>query len=38
MDSKLEFAYRGRYKMVCPGLESRPGVLLNLFNARYWGR
>lgn len=24
--------------MVAAGLEPRPGVLLNLFNARYWGR
>jgi transcriptional regulator with XRE-family HTH domain len=38
MDAKLEFAQRLRDAMVAAGLEPRPGVLLNLFNARYWGR
>jgi hypothetical protein len=38
MDNKLEFAQRMRDAMVAAGLEPRPGVLLNLFNARYWGR
>ena len=38
MDNKLEFAQRLREAMVAAGLEPRPGVLLNLFNTRYWGR
>ncbi len=38
MDNKLEFAERLRNAMVAVGLEPRPGVLLNRFNARYWGR
>jgi transcriptional regulator with XRE-family HTH domain len=38
MDIKLEFAQRLRDAMVAAGLEPRPGVLCNLFNARYWGR
>lgn len=38
MEHKLEFARRLRDAMVAAGLEPRPGVLLNLFNAHYWGR
>ena len=38
MDQKLEFAERLRHAMVTAGLEPRPGVLLSLFNAQYWGR
>lgn len=38
MDNKLEFAQRLRDGMVAAGLEPRPGVLLTLFNTRYWGR
>lgn len=38
MDHKLEFAERLRTAMVAAGLEPRPGVLLNIFNAHYWGR
>ena len=38
MDNKLEFAQRLRDAMASSGLEPRPGVLLKLFNARYWGR
>ncbi|GAB2456882.1 MAG: transcriptional regulator [Comamonas sp.] len=38
MDNKLEFAQRLRSAMVAAGLEARPGVLLGLFNANYWGR
>ena len=38
MDNKLEFAQRLKDGMVAAGLEPRPGVLLNLFNTRYWGR
>ncbi len=38
MNNKLEFAQRLRDAMVAAGLEPRPGVLLNLFNANYWGR
>lgn len=38
MEHKLEFAQRLRDAMVTAGLEPRPGVLLNLFNAHYWGR
>ncbi len=38
MDHKLEFAQRLRGAMEAVGLEPRPAVLLNLFNARYWGR
>jgi transcriptional regulator with XRE-family HTH domain len=38
MNNQLEFAQRLRNAMVAAGLEARPGVLLNLFNARYWGR
>ncbi|MFI8618242.1 transcriptional regulator [Acidovorax sp. NPDC077693] len=38
MDNKLEFAERLRDAMVAAGLEPRPGVLLSLFNGKYWGR
>ena len=38
MNDKLEFAQRLRDAMVAVGLEPRPGVLLNYFNAHYWGR
>lgn len=38
MEHKLEFAQRLRNAMSAAGLEPRPGVLLNLFNAHYWGR
>lgn len=38
MDNKLEFAQRLRNGMVAAGLEPRPGVLLTVFNTRYWGR
>ena len=38
MDQKLEFAERLQRAMVAAGLEPRPGVLLSLFNAHYWGR
>jgi len=38
MNDKLEFAQRLRDAMVAVGLEPRPGVLLNHFNAHYWGR
>ncbi|QHE74712.1 helix-turn-helix domain-containing protein [Hydrogenophaga sp. PBL-H3] len=38
MEHKLEFAQRLRDAMAAAGLEQRPGVLLNLFNAHYWGR
>lgn len=38
MNNKLEFAQRLRDAMVAAGLEARPGVLLNVFNANYWGR
>lgn len=38
MEHKLEFAQRLRAAMRSAGLEPRPGVLLNLFNAKYWGR
>jgi transcriptional regulator with XRE-family HTH domain len=38
MDQKLEFAERLQSAMVASGLEPRPGVLLSLFNAHYWGR
>lgn len=38
MNNKLEFAQRLRDAMVAAGLEARPGVLLNQFNANYWGR
>jgi hypothetical protein len=38
MEHKLEFAQRLRDAMAGAGLEPRPGVLLNLFNAHYWGR
>lgn len=34
----MEFAARLRAAMLAAGLEARPGVLLNLFNAHYWGR
>lgn len=37
MDNKLEFAQRLRAAMEAAGLAPRPGVLLNLFNTRYWG-
>lgn len=38
MEHKLEFAQRLRAAMQSAGLEPRPGVLLNLFNAKYWCR
>ena len=38
MDNKLEFAQRLRDAMVAAGLEPRPGTLLSVFNANYWGR
>ena len=38
MNNKLEFAQRLQAAMVAAGLEPRPGVLLNHFNANYWGR
>ena len=38
MDQKLEFAARLQAAMRAAGLEPRPAVLLNLFNANYWGR
>ena len=38
MEHKLEFAQRLRDAMDAAGLEPRPGVLLNVFNAHYWGR
>lgn len=38
MDNKLEFAQRLRDAMVAAGLEPRPGVLLAVFNIKYWGR
>ena len=38
MNNKLEFSQRLQAAMVSAGLEARPGVLLNLFNANYWGR
>lgn len=38
MEHKLEFAQRLREAMAAAGLQPRPGVLLNLFNAHYWGR
>lgn len=38
MNNKLEFAQRLQAAMVAVGLEPRPGVLLNQFNANYWGR
>ena len=38
MNNKLEFAHRLQAAMVAAGLEPRPGVLLNQFNANYWGR
>lgn len=38
MNDKLEFAQRLRDAMAAVGLEPRPGVLLNHFNAHYWGR
>lgn len=38
MDQKLEFAERLQRAMRTAGLEPRPGVLLALFNAHYWGR
>lgn len=38
MEHKFEFAQRLRDAMSAAGLEPRPGVLLNLFNAHYWGR
>lgn len=37
MNQKLEFGQRLREGMRAVGLESKPSVLLNLFNARYWG-
>ena len=38
MNNKLEFAQRLKAAMEAAGLEARPGVLLNVFNAYYWGR
>ena len=38
MNNKIEFAQRLQAAMVAAGLEPRPGVLLNQFNANYWGR
>ena len=38
MNNKLEFAQRLQAAMVAAGMEPRPGVLLNHFNANYWGR
>lgn len=38
MNNKLEFAQRLQAAMVAAGLEPRPVVLLNQFNAKYWGR
>ena len=38
MNNKLEFAQRLKAAMEAAGLEARPGVLLNVFNANYWGR
>lgn len=38
MNNKLEFSQRLQAAMVAAGLEPRPGVLLNQFNANYWGR
>lgn len=38
MDQKLEFSERLCQAMQDAGLEPRPGVLLNIFNTRYWGR
>ena len=38
MDQKREFANRLQAAMCAAGLEPRPAVLLNLFNAHYWGR
>lgn len=37
MNQKLEFGQRLREGMKAAGLEPKPSVLLNLFNARYWG-
>ena len=38
MDQKLEFSERLQAAMRAAGLEPHPAVLLNLFNANYWGR
>ncbi len=38
MNQKLEFAQRLRAAMEAAGLQPRPAVLLNVFNAHYWGR
>lgn len=38
MDQKLAFAQRLQDAMVAAGLKPRPSVLLNLFNAHYWGK
>ena len=38
MDQKLELSERLQAAMRAAGLEPRPAVLLNLFNANYWGR
>ncbi len=38
MDNKLEFAQRLRNAMTAAGMEARPGVLLAVFNTKYWGR
>ena len=38
MNNKLEFAQRLQTAIVAAGMEPRPGVLLNHFNANYWGR
>jgi len=37
MNQKLEFGQRLHEGMKAVGLEPKPSVLLNLFNARYWG-
>lgn len=38
MNQRLEFGERLHTAMMAVGLEPRPGVLLNLFNSKYWGR
>lgn len=37
MNQKLEFGQRLQDGMKAVGLEPKPSVLHNLFNARYWG-
>ena len=37
MNQKIEFGHRLHEGMRAVGLEPKPSVLLNLFNARYWG-